>query len=903
MIGIHESLELVETSLKKIGYNEQNIVRDYEFATEGNGNIGRADCVAFGDPYRHDLATSCIAMSWLPAQQNPITTLKRLAFLAAPVAVITTPEMAQIWSIKSDFGSIEKPEATLSYPELDDYFVSNRLELAPDSLIRAKRAEFQLSLFRVDPRLLDFAEDATRRALVQQVERAMQVGMKLSVDDKQLGIIGHLVVMLLAACILNDKKYVKPVGGYNALQLLKLARDSYPKFFSQQELQDIPEELASPILESMRSNFSFRSITNEMLGYLYENALVSKAIREEFKIYYTPHQLARELLRRLPIEEIPAEDRYVLDGTCGSGSLLLASYERLNRLLPNRLPPEERHSYLVEHLRGIDKDGFACDLARLSLFLFSLPTGDSWRIENNDFLRISQQPSSHSPRIIVGNPPFEETTSKGKRSQLAANIMLKYMEILAPGGLIGIVLPETFLENKSCEEARKRLLSEFDLLEIWQLPNKIIPLSTESTAIILARKIGKIRAKDERFPIRIQRVMKHPQDMDRFNETGQPTYSFITTKSQSAPDGNRILPSPFAPLWRKLQGLPRLKEVADVCNGLQPWPGGKSHFSVNAPTSQWLPWLTGSKWFEPYSIKWEKQGAQEKIKYALYPDAFRRPQTNMIHLYREPKVLASARRARGNPWRIYAAIDQNGLLPRESIHAVWTRKAGTTLEEITAVLNSFVANAWVDNTNISRSIEVNTIQFMPFPRFSSEMRDSLVNSVRKIMALLEQLDDESESIEELIKLTNVVDNIVFDAYGLTDGEIAMLKDYFQGFPRPGRLGCYEHKDRDNVPASLYLQPSQTWRVVGEVLRLDMEEGVVNVELRGFPKNESIDIPISARMPGWFLRPGVLFRAMVPPEDRQNQRICGDKLWNFEMLDFGYLSDQEIRARLNASKVS
>lgn len=87
----------------------------------------------------------------------------------------------------------------------------------------------------------------------------------------------------------------------------------------------------------------------------------------------------------MPIELIDYRKRYVLDASCGSGSLLIGAYKILKELLPSKMDEEIQHEYLTDMILGIDIDKFACEVARLELLLNSIPYGNGWNIKSEDF--------------------------------------------------------------------------------------------------------------------------------------------------------------------------------------------------------------------------------------------------------------------------------------------------------------------------------------------------------------------------------------------------------------------------------------------------------------------------------------------------------------------------------------
>ena len=70
----------------------------------------------------------------------------------------------------------------------------------------------------------------------------------------------------------------------------------------------------------------------------------------------------------------------------------------------------------------MDVDQFASQVAKLSLFLIGLPSGDAWDIRVDDFIASNKE--SFAPTILIGNPPFKEVRSQdGRRFQRASLVL------------------------------------------------------------------------------------------------------------------------------------------------------------------------------------------------------------------------------------------------------------------------------------------------------------------------------------------------------------------------------------------------------------------------------------------------------------------------------------------------
>ncbi len=127
-------VEQIKEGLMRIGYSEEAIDEDYDFI--GQAGVQRANLVAFGDIYRHDISTSCIAVYWCANGDNRNAILEQVRFLAPPLAFITTPEKVEIWPVSKEIS--DTPHEELDYDHVNEYFSKNRLSLMPNTLLAAK---------------------------------------------------------------------------------------------------------------------------------------------------------------------------------------------------------------------------------------------------------------------------------------------------------------------------------------------------------------------------------------------------------------------------------------------------------------------------------------------------------------------------------------------------------------------------------------------------------------------------------------------------------------------------------------------------------------------------------------------------------------------------------------------
>ena len=888
-------LDLVRHALLTVGYDDKAIVAGYDFAVPGTSHtFDRVDLAAFSDPIRHDLRTSCIAAHRATANTDAPAILGALSYLATPLALILQADSVDLWPVT--IPPSPQPLERISYDRLTQYFGERAKDLRPEALAAAKSKGYQLSLYNLDRTLLQFAYDSTQDVLVERFQAAVSAA-KHSRGETYTQVADGLTkasLQILAAAILEDKHLLGDERSSNVDDLLRRSEARYPQYFNVKALNGIGYDVAQVAFETLRHNVTFRSFTNEMLGYFYEHALVDPTLRKNLGVYYTPRPIAKRILERLPIEDIPPSDRVVFDGSCGSGNLLLAAYERISELLPHRWDESRKHEYLVQRIHGVDVDPFATQVAGLSLFFIDLPAGDTWDVKTSDFITSELTHLRRSPTVVVGNPPFKELrSSEGKRLQRASLFLAKYLDLLEPEGLLGIVLPETFLENSSCRYARSRLFEECDILELWHLPEGMFPMSSAATVVILAKKRTPIQ-NSLGGPVKVEKVAALPQDKALFLKGERPRFSYIvpSTSPWEQHVDNLITSSHLNQnIWDKIRVSRKFGDVAYIRNGIIPGKKQRDdHIANYKPDPEWRPWLGGASDFESYALK------PKETKYVRYPGNLQWPREDLESVFATPrsKIVANSGRAPGNPWRLYAAIDDIGYFPSQGIHCIMTEDESVSLEEIVAFLNSSIASAWVDSWNRRRWIDENTLRNMPFPIFPHRERELVIGRVTDLMTLKRQelsgtfrQEPARRAIHELVLS---IDALVCDALEVDDDARKVLTEYFAGYRRPGigRTDAAQPVERPTASPD-----GRKWSVTGQVMEMDAVNNALMLWVRGYNDGEPFRISIPQDMPGWALRKETVFRAEIAWESRNADHLLANSLTNFRPLDFSYSPTEEL----------
>lgn len=890
-----EMIRALKGHLKVLGYEKPSgaLLHNYDYTTEKGKN--KVDLLAFGDPNKHDISTSCIAVKLWPNGGNKQKELSHIAYTGAPISLFVSDKHVEFWPVNTKTPSRNPDKVT--HNNLNNYINKRANDLSPESLISAKRGKRQLSFFDIDPSLEQFARKATQDLLVEKFEESLRV-VSSGIGRKKTEALTRLSIYILAGRIFQDKlQNRKDLQTRDLKDLLKNLESIFPGYFHGlwSDFETVGESNAERIYNNLVGNVSFRNLTNDMLAYFYENTLVSKELRDELGVYYTPRSITERILSRLPIEDLPPSKRIIFDGTCGSGNMLLSAYDRLSGLLPAGWPVHKQHKYFQNRILGIDGDPFACEIAKLSLSLYNLPKGDDWKIKQGDVFNINPvELFEAEPHIIIGNPPFHESRSKGgKRDQLAAGILDLYIDWLPEDGLLGIVLPLTFLHAESSKIAREKLVSSCDIFELWRFPEGAIPGSSVSVAIVLAQKRSTTIARKNLFT----RIEVEHVDPDTRKESITPLASYVVPQDawEKSPDF-KLTSSQFDELWFRLDSeLPPMEPGHCIIrNGIIPGKSArKSHFDNQPHGSNWRPTLYSNKSgdvLNPFMINWEAQ----EIKYIKYPSNDFIRERNENHFNVAEKVVFNAVRNPDYRWRIIAGLDKHKLVVNQNFHYL-IPKGNLPAEVFVGLLNSTIVNAWLSSRSHHRWIPLTTLKKLPFPEFNEDQTEEISSLVNSIITAKESSFYVDKDVRDWIKK---VDDIIFNAYHVTSNEKKNINNWMSNFQRPGKE--WKHKQQPSLDEHAPEPRSdRVWEISGEVQSINASKKTVTIWIHGIKKSK--EIPIPDRMPGWALRPKSSFLASLPWRQRNEKEIEEIEWLSFEPLDFGYLSEEELLERLGAQK--
>lgn len=849
MYDKNERLSRIKNSLKLIGYTEEYQEENYPF-TSGNLAL-RADIITFSDDTIHDISTSNISVI---LEENEIAYNKVGISMGTPIIIKAKTNNVEIKTLKNEE---QDKIITLKYEDIDSYFAKSRIDFDLINEYKNERNPKQLSLFETS---VDVNSKIIEKEFTNMLKKGKkllkQIGKKTEEDYKNLV---SICMNIIAAVIIEHKINYKNIS-HNIIEMLEKYEKEYQDYFKKDFIYKYGQEFIVDLYKELDEDISYRNINSNILSSFYEDSLFTedkntiKEIKKELGNYYTPRILAEDMINAIPVELIPEEERFVLDGTCGCGSLLHQAYYRLKKLLPKKMDNKQKHNYLTKMIEGIDIDIFAKELTKLSFLLISLPFGNGWKIIANDMLKINDY--KIRPNIIVANPPFGANSHK---PQKAIDFFNAYIDILNDNGYMAIVLPQSILTIKAASNLRKRILEEFNILEMWTLPGGVFKNNCPTIVMILHKT-----SKKEKSSVIVKTVSRENREDYLLNHIYTDKYIIADCENWNKNEDYRYEISPLYNICNKMETNMKLEECTDIFDGIiLDLEKNKDKISkVNK--NNYVPFISNAKNMKAYKqiTDFSYLEYDEKIQYI--GESRLRFQSKI--LFEKPKVLVKRSSTAEDKRCVVANIDRIGIYVKNSFCPVVPKnEENISLEEIVALLNSDIINAYVRMKDKKRTLDIRTIKKIPVPKFTKSDR-------KQIIQIVHCLEKENDNYEKIEKLNEIINN----AFKLKDEEKKILEKYLKNEPKV---------DANN------LEIGDKWTLTGNVKKVDSKN--LEIEVEFYPLDLTKTIRMQGNMPGWLLEEGTEFSCTISNEDMDNIKEREIQLYDITPINYSYMSLEEL----------
>ncbi len=817
----------VLSHLRGIGYTRELLQEDYQFNDWFvTGCPSRSiPAAAFAQtPFSYD--TACFGV-FLSANGTSGGHVTRFRSLGAPLVFEVREDGVVPWRVGRDVGNTIS-HARIPPESLNAAFRDQRKHWLPESVLRAKNIGAELG-----PRQLEFIDlglipalerevsnklDYFLRDVLQTAQRVYRRNAGIQPDTRKLF---RLVFRLLAAKVLRDRN----VAGFRNLddgtqaglilrRVSRYYRERLPV------LEDAATQIA--VAERLWQQVSFQNLSVEVLAYIYENTLVDPSIREHLGIHSTPASIARYIVHRLPLAEIPENERVIVEPCSGHGIFLVAALKRLRDLLPKGMDAQARHRYFVKMLHGFERDAFAIEVSKLCLMLADFPNHNGWRIQKADVFSSSKFTRALTKaRIVLCNPPFEDFLPAERRKyqhlssvQKPVEVLRRVLTNLSPNALLGFVLPRQFISGKGYDDVRSELTRRFRELEVVALPDRVFRHSLLETSLLIGRVVG-----GDSTTTTVSFVEVKDRDRTRFLEEHAGSRHDLGHKTSTEAARSFLIPA-LNEVWDRLANNPRLRDVTEIHRGVewqQPFDEKKYLSAIKKPG-----FVRGLNSAEGEFFSFQAP----KPVYLCSKAAWR--QYNAWDLpWDKPKVVMNAIRVSRGPWKIAAFSEEQGLVCTANFQCLWPR-AGWGTKTLSAILNGPVASGYVAAHEASKHILKDILAEVPLPLLDALQVSTLEGLVEQyVSAVIGSPDSRLElwnpvgSPNRARRVLLEIDAIILKGYNLPPRLERELLDFFRDEKRPVpfEFGDYFPEDfTPTIPLWMYISEEFQKCTAGHLLK-------------------------------------------------------------------------------------
>ena len=792
----HNKIELygrVKQGLTGIGYVGTLLQENYEFADilAPEYSVGSIPLAAFAqDPpsYRN----ACFGVVLANGVEGP-TLVSTCRSLGAPQILEVHHNHINRWKMtgQGEPQFLEQVKAE----EVQVFFERNREDWSPRRILGVKSAgrstASQLDFY--DLGLLPLLEQQAR----EKLDRLLQETVELSIEEFQRDSdftdddyppLFRLLFRLIAAKVLADRghpgDWLKDEAHLiiNAVQAFYFKETTPEAVLSHSPTQQVA-------WERVKKGFHFQNLSVDSLAYVYENTLVAPETRRLFGIHSTPPAIAEYIIRHLPFEDLPLNQRRIFEPFAGHGVFLVAAMQRMRELMPPDMTSEQRHRYFVKMLCGIEIDEFAREVARLSLMLADYPNPDGWRLYGADALRSDLfEQELDAAQVVLCNPPFEdfdvnERATYGDLFSVRKPATILHRVLQKPPDLLGFVLPRSFVMGRGYKQVRSEIGQTYSSIELVSLPDEVFRHSDAEAVLLLASKKGG----------RVGRLLTggvDKGDLEHFYLTHEPTWQSEGDFEASAGtfESSIWLPA-LQDVWKATSRMKRLSDVADIHRGIEynvPLPSNEFNLVSETSRSGYRLGIQKVKdTVEPFLIR--------KTVYLNVTQGRMRGSADKYPWEQRKLVVNTARRTRG-AWRVVASIDYLGVVCYQNFHGIWPKNS-ISLETLAAILNGPIANAYVATREGGRDVKKQTLLGIPIPDLHADRDEAISSLVHKYTEVRGQwlagnpADEAAHA--KCGSLLRLIDAEVLRAYDLSPRTERALLDYFSDQPRPGPVSFKE----------------------------------------------------------------------------------------------------------------
>lgn len=273
------------------------------------------------------------------------------------------------------------------------------------------------------------------------------------------------------------------------------------------------------------------SAQNQFLGDMFEYFL-DNGIKQSEGQFFTPVPICKFVVSSLPLEQLIAhhsEPLRAIDYACGSGHFLTEYAQQIPPLLQSIKQIDDPTHY-YRQVYGVEKEDRLAKVAKVSAFMYGFK---EIQVIDADALMPHAAIKEQGFQVLVANPPFAvedflltvpeqdrerfdllRTVSDLGNKNIQCFFLERAMQLLSPGGVMGVIVPSSILSNTDGMHiaTREILLKHFDVASIAELGGQTFGKTGTNTVVLFLRRKKQRPEPAEHYLQRTQRFFNHWND-------------------------------------------------------------------------------------------------------------------------------------------------------------------------------------------------------------------------------------------------------------------------------------------------------------------------------------------------------------------------------------------------------
>jgi type I restriction enzyme M protein len=312
------------------------------------------------------------------------------------------------------------------------------------------------------------------------------------------------------------------------LLLFGKVKQEYKAVFGPTEQIKLDPESVRYVVTKLQ-NYVIKDAERDAIGDAFE-AFIGPALRGAAGQFFTPRNVIKMMIKILD----PSEKDYLIDPACGSGGFLIAALDYIWTKLDNQarinnwsssILANKKKEFARKYIRGIEKDTFLAKVARAYMALIgdgrdgifcenSLRPPSDWsstakeKIQLNSFDIVVTNPPHGSKIVVKGKDILQQydlaykwsmdkktkhwIKTDSTRSKQSPQILFieRCLQLLRPGGRLGIILPEGLFGNPSYSYIVEFLRKNTRIISIISMPEELFqPHTHNKTCIVFVERM------------------------------------------------------------------------------------------------------------------------------------------------------------------------------------------------------------------------------------------------------------------------------------------------------------------------------------------------------------------------------------------------------------------------------